>query len=73
MEQRQLNHRCEYRGDQSSAIRMIYWGHYLHITDGDAIPSTISDHFVLDLFPSFHTLLNQHLWTVGERLGTQFP
>src|SRR5271155_770869 len=73
MVQPRSSHRYEYQVDQSSAIRVIVMRTYLHITDRNTVSFTVPYDFILNLLPSFHTLLNQHLRTIGERLDTQLP
>jgi hypothetical protein len=44
---------------------------HLHVTNCDTIVSAVSDDLVLDLLPTLHTLLNEHLGTDGESLVAQ--
>ncbi|KAH3660696.1 hypothetical protein OGATHE_005028 [Ogataea polymorpha] len=47
------------------------WVEILHITDGDAVSDSVSDHLVLDLFPSFQRLLHKNLRSKRKRLRSK--
>lgn len=44
---------------------------HLHVTDCDAIVSAVSDDLVLDLLPSFHASLDEHLRTCSEGFAAE--
>mmetsp|Transcript_12334 Transcript_12334/g.25099 ORF Transcript_12334/g.25099 Transcript_12334/m.25099 type:complete len:261 (+) Transcript_12334:2724-3506(+) len=45
----------------------------LHVAHGDAVVGGVAHHFVLHLFPTQHTPLNEDLWRDGQRLGGHRP
>src|SRR6266498_3029688 len=45
----------------------------LHVANRNAVVSSISDHFILDLLPAFHATLDQDLWACSKRLCAKFP